>query len=160
MFLFLMSKLPNLWRTWCLWFPVILSYFDLSDQRKVCHLVSTLKRALLQIFRNGFFFVWQRTNLHLWMAWWIMFFHSYFWKCSWTHAVFSISKSDLFLILYHIRAQRWRASGSYSPDSQNLLMILCSLVTVVFELDGLWINIYPGNMLKCPWQDSEPHIAK
>ena len=70
------------WRQWCFWI----------------------------MFIYGFIFAWQSFNLHLWVAPWVVFTDNDFWKCSWAHAVISMSESSLLLTQSYLRA--WRSQTS------------------------------------------------
>jgi len=72
-----------------------------------------------------------------------VFTDSDFWKCSWAHAVISLTESSLFLMQCRPRAWRSLASSidlqpcplhsEMSPDSLNLLMILCTVDDGIFN---------------------------
>ena len=69
------------------------------------------------MFTYGFFLVWYTFNLHLCNRETVnrkqqtVFIDIDFWKCSWAHAVVSMTESYLFSMLCHLKARRSRASN-------------------------------------------------
>ena len=73
-----------------------------------------------------------------------------FWKCSWAHAVISITELCLFLVQHHLMAQGWRPCNIHfwhcpvcteiSPYSMTIL-ILCAVS------DGLFKVFTPRNII-------------
>ena len=106
------------------------------------------------VFTYGFFFAWSSFHLHLWITWQTMFTDSDFWKHSWVHTVVSSRESCLFIMQCCPRAWRSHASSfkfqpcpmhtDTSPDSLNLLMILCAVDGGIFKVFAIlhWVTFF------------------
>ncbi len=144
-------------RTWCLWFPTIMSNLDLYDYRILFHfetihfkwaLAHRTRQRFWIMFTYGFLFAWYSFSWHLQMARRIVFTDCGFWKYSWAHLVMSMTESCWWVMQCRLRAWGPRASNKsilpwslrteIYPVSLNLLMILCTVDYEICKAFAIW----------------------